>query len=46
MAKKEFNKLLYGSDNKYNIKPIIHYYNIIDKNKNLKLIDNNKNDNN
>ncbi len=47
MAKKEFNKLLYGSDNKYNIKPIHHYYNIIEKIKNSKFTDNMiKNNNN
>ena len=46
MAKKEINKLLYGSDNKYNIKPIHHYYNIIDKLKNSKFTDNMINNNN
>jgi len=46
LAKKEFNKLLFGSDNKYNIKPTIHYYNIIDKIKNSKLNDNMINNNN
>ena len=46
LAKKEFNKLLYGSDNKYNIKPTLHYYNIIDKIKNSKFSDNMINNNN